>query len=176
MELWDVYDEHRNLTGRTCARGDALAEGDYHLVVDVWIKNAEGKYLISKRTPNKSFGGLWENTSGAVLAGEDSLTGALREAKEELGVELDPLHGARIRMWQFLDAFLDVWLFRAEVDIDDVVLQEGETCCAKWATIDEMYAMLDAGTFVPFKRGGVDLVRDVGGDWEGEALGTVGHL
>ena len=153
MELWDVYDEHRNLTGRTHVRSEAgLAKGDYHVVVHIWIKNAKEQYLISKRTPNKSDGNLWECTGGAVTAGEDSFTAALREAKEELGIELDPLNGALMGTHSGDDWFLDSWLFCQEVDLDDVVLQPGETCGAMWATLSEMKRMLNAGTFVPMKQ------------------------
>lgn len=53
VELWDVYDEKRNLTGRLHRRGDPLPEGDYHLVVQVWMRNSRGEYLLTKRTPNK---------------------------------------------------------------------------------------------------------------------------
>ena len=35
----------------------------------------------------------WETTGGSALAGDDSLTAALRETKEELGIDLDPQKG-----------------------------------------------------------------------------------
>ena len=57
MELWDLYTENRVKTGETHVRGNSLPENKYHLVVNVWIKNSEGKYLISKRSktrPKKS--------------------------------------------------------------------------------------------------------------------------
>jgi len=52
-ELWDVYDEHRNSTGRLHRRGDPLPEGEYHLVVYVWMLNSRGEFLLTKRSPNK---------------------------------------------------------------------------------------------------------------------------
>ena len=176
MELWDIYDAHRNLTGRTCVRGDALAAGDYHIGVGVWIRNALGQYLISRRTLNKSFGGLWESTSGAVLAGEDSLTAALREVREELGIALNPLNGMRICTFATEDTIVDLWLFWREVEMSDVVFRERETCDARWATLEEMDAMIDAGTFVPLKRGEIDLVRQASDDWEGEVRGALGRI
>lgn len=36
---------------------------------------------------------MWECVGGSVLAGEDSLTGAVREVKEEVGLELAPEQG-----------------------------------------------------------------------------------
>jgi len=37
MEPWDIYDINRNFTNRKHIRDILLAEGDYHLVVHVWI-------------------------------------------------------------------------------------------------------------------------------------------
>lgn len=48
MELWDIYDKHRNKTGSAAVRGDELANA-YHLVVAVCIFNEEGRMLIQQR-------------------------------------------------------------------------------------------------------------------------------
>ncbi len=43
-ELWDVYDENRNLTGKTISRKKFLSgNGEYHLVVHIWIKNSNNE-------------------------------------------------------------------------------------------------------------------------------------
>ena len=88
-ELWDVYDENRNLTGRLHRRGDMMPKGDYHLVVHIWLMNERGEFLLTKRAPNKGFPGMWECTGGSALAGDDSLTAAIRESKEETGLTLN---------------------------------------------------------------------------------------
>ena len=49
IELWDILDENGNITGRLHERGKPMVEGDYHLVVHVWIMNHKGEFLISKR-------------------------------------------------------------------------------------------------------------------------------
>ena len=53
MELWDLYDENRNLLGKTHVRGVPLQEGEYHLVTDIWMVRPDGKLLITKRHPKK---------------------------------------------------------------------------------------------------------------------------
>lgn len=50
-ELWNVYDYDRNDTGRLVSRGIRMQPDEYHLVVNVWLKNAQGEYLISQRSP-----------------------------------------------------------------------------------------------------------------------------
>ena len=47
MEIWDLYNELREVTGKEHIRGEEIPEGYYHLVVHVWIKNKKGEYLIS---------------------------------------------------------------------------------------------------------------------------------
>lgn len=92
-EFWDIYDKDRKLTGRTVERGKPMGRDEYHIVVNVWIRNSKGQWLISKRTANKHFPLLWEPTGGSAVAGESSFDAALRETREELGVELDPEKG-----------------------------------------------------------------------------------
>lgn len=45
--------------------------------------------------------------------------------------------------------FCDVWLFECDCDINDVVLQEGETCDAMWASGNEILEMIQSGEFIP---------------------------
>ncbi len=140
-ELWDVYDCNRRLIGRTHRRGEPMHHGDYHLVVHVWIRNAKGQYLLTKRAPNKGFPNMWECSGGSALAGDDSLTAALREVKEETGIALDPNSGVCLLPIPREDNFCDVWLFQHEVELSKVVLQPGETTDAMLADEEEIRRM-----------------------------------
>ena len=111
-EMWDVYDEYRNLTGKLHRRGDFLKDGEYHLVVHVWLQNSNGDFLLTKRSPNKGFPNMWELTGGSALAGDDSLSAALREVKEETGLTADPALGKCVISFRRDDNFVDVWLFK----------------------------------------------------------------
>jgi len=157
-EIWDVYDSERNLTGRTHRRIDPLPEGDYHLVVFVWLRNSKGEYLISKRAPNKGYPNMWENTGGSAVAGDDSLSAAVREIKEELGLNVNPENGKLIKTSIREDSFFDVWLFQKDFDLEDVVLQENETVDAKYATLDEIKCMIERGKFIPVHHD-LDILR-----------------
>ncbi len=148
-ELWDVYDQHRRPTGRLQRRGDPIAPGDYHIVVHAWVQCGDGRYLITKRSPNKGFPLMWETTGGSALSGEDSLTAALREVREETGITV-PASSARLvetRPW--IDHFDDIWLFRGDFSLSDVRLLEGETCDATLATAHEILTLWRSGRFVP---------------------------
>ena len=120
-ELWDVYDENRKLTGRLHQRGKQLASGDYHLVVHVWMQNDQGQFLLTKRSPNKGFPNMWESTGGSAIAGDNSLTAALREVKEETGLLLDAEKGRCVLSTKHSDYFRDVWLFHQDFSLENVV-------------------------------------------------------
>ena len=149
-ELWDVYDENRNLTGRLHRRGDFLENGEYHLVVHVWLQNSNGEFLLTKRTPNKGYPNMWESTGGSALAGDDSLSAALREVREETGLIADPNHGECVISFRREDCFVDVWLFKQDFKLDDVVLQDGETCDKMYANVKKIRELNDSGMFVPY--------------------------
>ena len=146
-ELWDVFDENRNLAGRTHRRGDPMAPGDYHLVVYAWLVNSKGEFLITRRAPNKGFPGVWESTGGSAVSGDDSIKAVVREVKEETGLDVIPERGEVIKSFVDYSAICDVWLFRQDFDIRDVMLQENETIDAKYASEDEIRRMIARGEF-----------------------------
>lgn len=78
VEFWDLYDINRNKLGRLHERGIPLSSGEYHLAVEIWVKNSNNKILLTQRHPDKPWGSYWESTVGSVVAGEDSLSGAKR--------------------------------------------------------------------------------------------------
>lgn len=155
-ELWEILDENGNKTGRLHERGTPMKPGEYHLAVTIWIVNREGKLLISKRAPEKKFSGRWEPTQGSGLVGEDSLTTALREAKEELGITLLPENGTLFRQYTYPhgddpgSVWFHTWIFRQEFDLKNVILKPGETCDAMWASQDEIRKMMQDGSFSPY--------------------------
>lgn len=149
-ELWDVYDSERRFTGKLHRRGDFLGDGEYHLVVHIWMMNSNGEFLLTKRTPNKGFPNMWETTGGSALAGDDSLTAAMREVREETGLMLDPKLGKVIITLRRDDNFVDVWLFKQDFELDDVILLEGETCDKMYASLAKIKELYDKGEFVPY--------------------------
>lgn len=83
MELWDLYDSERKPLNKTHERGQPFAEGEFYVCAEIWVKNSEGKFLITKRHPDKKAGNLWEFSGGGTLAGETTKQSAVRELEEE---------------------------------------------------------------------------------------------
>lgn len=157
MEIWDLYNEKRELIHQDHIRGEIIPDNCYHLVVHVWIHNSKGKYLISKRSSNRpTFPLMWECVGGSVLKGEDSLTGAIRETKEEVGISLSPENGkiifssirGTINGQKFND-ILDVWLFDYDGDVSLEKATTDEVEQVKWLSKSEISSLVAAGKFVP---------------------------
>lgn len=143
MELWDLYNENRELIGRDHIRGEEIPHG-------------KGEYLISQRSADRpSFPLMWECVGGSVLKGEDSLTGAIREVQEEVGVLLPAKQGRLVKSVvreevngvPFRD-ILDVWLFEYDgpVTLEQATTQE--VAQTAWMTKTEIRQLLDHGKLV----------------------------
>lgn len=152
MEIWDIYDKYRRKTGATHERGITMKTGDYHIVVHVWIVNSKGELLIQRRQlDKKDWAGMWDcAAAGSAILGENSRDAAIRETKEEIGLDielkdLDPLFTIK-----FSSGFDDNWLVRQDVNLEDLVLQQEEVADLKWASMEDIREMLVNSEFIPY--------------------------
>lgn len=153
-ELWDLYDKNGNSLNEICERGYPLPEGKFHLVANILPVNRDGKILITRRHPEKTLGGMWETTGGAVLSGETALDGAVRELSEETGLSALPsgleYRGEIVRRGKSGGNTIHVFfLFKGDFSEKDIRLQEGETTDFKIVCPDEIKAMTETGEFIP---------------------------
>lgn len=145
MEIVDKFDNKRRPLHKTSERHDKV-DGEYRQSVHTWIQNSKGEFLIQKRTPNKKFfPNMWSQTGGGVDTGETTLQAALRECKEELGIDINPNNMELILSFKRKYDFVDVWRVKQDIDISELVLQEDEVADVKWATIDEIKDLMNSG-------------------------------
>jgi len=93
MELLDVVDTDGNPTGEVIERSVAHAKGIRHRTSHVWIykiENGKPYILLQKRCSTKdSFPGCYDiSSAGHIPAGDGYEVSAVRELKEELGVDI----------------------------------------------------------------------------------------
>ena len=96
--------------------------------------------------------GLWECNGGSILAGETSKEGILRELKEELGVIFKPEEAIflkEVKRERVPQNFKDLWLFKKDINIEDLTFLDGEATAAKWVSIDEFIKMFNNNEIVP---------------------------
>jgi isopentenyl-diphosphate delta-isomerase len=153
-ELIDVYDRDRRPTGRAVPRETDLADGEYRLVIHVFIFDSAGRLLIQLRSPKKQlYGGKWDVSAGGhSRAGENSAAAARRELMEELGIDFDFSSVDPVMTANFHHGFDDYYVIDRDLDPDKLRLQESEVVRVKWVTPDEIYAMIDSGEFLPFPK------------------------
>lgn len=146
MELWDVYDSERKPLHKTHVRGRPMAKGEYHVVVFAWIVNSRGELLLTRRAPEKeSFPNLWAVTGGSVLAGENSRHAIAREVFEETGIRARQKEFVFITTFDRGCSFSDTYLLRKDVPVEDLVMQKGETCGARWVSRAALLKLMDQG-------------------------------
>ena len=150
-EYWDVYDAKGNIIpGRMSVRGKHdLRYNEYHLVVYVWIINDDKEIIISRRQAGRTFANSWECTGGCALCGETSLSAALREVHEELGLDLDPESGELFRRYlrnypPGAKAICDVWVFRQNFTTDQFKLQLEKVSEARIVSADDLRKIISA--------------------------------
>ena len=143
MEFNDIYDENRQLTGRVHKRGTPWKPGEYGLVVCVWVHDGKGNLFMTRRAPEKSFAGTWENSGGAAQAGESSIQAIVRELYEETGIRADE------QEFELLDSgcdgrfHYDYYGLKRNTPLSEIVLLPGETDDAQWATFEQIHQMIE---------------------------------
>lgn len=143
MEEWnDIYDACRHKTGRTHLRGTPWKNGEYGLVVCVWVYDGRGNLLLTRRAPEKSFPGTWENSGGAAKAGETSLEAISRELFEETGIRALPEEFELIDRGMDLCTHYDFYCIRKETPLSEIVLLPGETDDVMWADFAKVRQMV----------------------------------
>lgn len=91
MEHLALFNQQDEPLHKTIKRQDLKGALDYVRVVHVWLYFSDGTYLIQQR--NKDHDPIpyqYATTTGMPIAEESPLACALREVKEELGLDLAP--------------------------------------------------------------------------------------
>ena len=140
-EYWDIYDENRVFQNRTIRRGETFNDGEYYVCCEVWFQNSKGEMLITQRHPNKKAGGLWEFLGGGVLAGETTMQAAVREVKEEINITITVNELSLLHVYRQKNYFMDIYLVKKDIDVQNIVFNESETINAKWVSKDELQVM-----------------------------------
>lgn len=136
-EYFDLLDENGNKTGKTKLRSEVHRDGDWHKAVHIWIINNNGDILLQRRCATKDSNPnmLDISSAGHLTVGDDSLTGAIRELKEELNLDVNKEDLEYIKTLKssskYTDSFInnefdDMYILRTDKKIEDMKFQEDE--------------------------------------------------
>ncbi len=144
-ELSDIVNEKDQ---KVSAKSRKDIKGDFvnTRYVNIFIRNYQGKFWVPWRSDNLK---RWPSSpdfavGGAVIAGEDYLVAALREAEEELGLRLTK---SDLREIAYLSPYkYPVACFSKtyECIYDEVPFTAGEYKSAQWMELSELMGLLTA--------------------------------
>lgn len=149
MEYFDVVDINKNKTNKVLPRGENLQKGEYNVGVEVWIITSNNELLITQRSPLKSHPLQWEVPGGCLIAGETSVEGAVRELKEEIGLDIDikKLHFITTSLYKY--QFVDIFTIKLDVSLSELTLQNEEISDARLVSLSEFLKLNSETQIVP---------------------------
>ncbi|MGN1027833.1 MAG: NUDIX domain-containing protein [Faecousia sp.] len=163
MELLDVVDENGIPTGEVVPRERAHGSGIRHRTAHVWLVRSRGgkiQILLQKRCESKdSWPGCYDiSSAGHIPAGVDFIPSALRELREELGVDAAPeelilcgnrraqadgvFHGHPFHDREYARVFA-LW---RDQDEGDFMLQKEEIDSVRWMELEPCMEAVKTGT------------------------------
>lgn len=166
-EFFDVLNEKGNFTGKSESRQKCHKEGLWHKAVVVFIINSKNQVLLQRRSPNKRmWPNIWDVTAGGhVLAGEFGFEAIIREAKEELGIDLHKKEmtflGSSISTNNKGDIvnkhFNEYYIVNKDLDETSLILQKEEVSEVKWINKNDIIEKI---------KNKYDGITDKEGCWE----------
>jgi len=149
-EIWEAYDKYGNRLGFDLFRGEPVPKGAYHYVVEIYTITENNEVLITKRHQNKPWPLKWEVTGGAVLKGETPEQGAIRELREETGIEVkdSDLNFIYSYIYKELPSIFKCYLVFINKKKTKIVLQEGETINYRYIPYNEFKKFIKTDNFV----------------------------
>ena len=162
-ELIDVLNEDGTKTGKVVTRKEVHEKGLWHRIVVIAIIDKEGHLLMQQRAKDKETNpGKWDvSAAGHVSAGQTSIEAAIREVKEEIGIDLEEKDLEYMRTYQmgrkvkdhfYSNHIFDFYLVKTEViDVLKVKIQESEVEQVKLCNIEEVENMLSKNVVVERK-------------------------
>lgn len=160
MEYFDIYNENGKPTGEIIERSLAHEKGVLHAAVHIYIyRKVNDKYeiLLQKRADDKdSFPSCWDTScAGHVSAGDSFESTALKELREELGIEIsfDCLVHAFDQRVEKINTFYGktftdreynkVYLLNYDAPLEKFKFQREEISALKWMDADTLLCELE---------------------------------
>ena len=142
MEYIDILTETGKRTGVVLTRDEVHQKGMWHQCVIVAVVDGNRVLMQQRSKTRKKYPNLWDISVAAhIVSGENSLDGAIRELKEEIGLS------AKKEELQFISSFknthryekelienvfYDLFLLKKSIDLKDLNFVDGEVQNIKW--------------------------------------------
>jgi isopentenyldiphosphate isomerase len=153
-EYIDVATKDGALTGRRELKSIIHQKGLYHHTSHVWLYTKKNEILLAQRSAKKAICPLlWDvSVAGHIDAGETPKGAAVREIKEEIGLEI-PIEQLKLigvfNCFQNYDnglidnEFHNTFIAELKVDISELSPQKNEVEALKLVTFNEFETLLN---------------------------------
>lgn len=147
MELLDVYNNEGKTTGRIVERSNVKNEKfnatEHIAVVQIYIENDKGEYLIEKSA--KIDGSRYLPVGGHISSGETHHDTIIRECMEEIGLDIS---NENIIYLGYILVDFPVRFFyylKKNVDLNNLKLQESEVESVSYMTTTKIKELVEKG-------------------------------
>ena len=163
-ELIDILDVNGNFTGRTAMKSKAHRQGWFHATAHIWFYTSDGRVLLQQRGKEKDMHPLlWDvSVAGHVAAGEAIERSAMREVREEIGLNISENDLEKIGVFKSVQKHLDdiidcefhhAFLCELKVPVEHLSKQESEVEALKLISLiqfsEETWGMSNLKKYVP---------------------------
>ena len=147
-EYIDIVDNLWELTGKSALKSEAHKNGWYHNTVHIWFYTKRGDILLQQRSHKKKICPLlWDvSVAGHIDAGETIALAAVRETREEIGLEINANALKKIGVFCHEASYFDgaikdnefhhVYIAELKVPLKDLVPQPSEVEALKLVSIE----------------------------------------
>lgn len=147
-EKFDVLNEFGEFTGRIATREECHKEGLWHRAVYAFVIDDNKNILLQRRSSNKKlWPNMWDVTVGGhVDSGEFGRQALIREAKEELGIDINDNDIKYLISSTSINEQGDIinkhynecYLITKSINISDITIQENEVSEVRYFSKDEV--------------------------------------
>ena len=145
-EYIDIVDTNGKPTGVSAPKSEIHAKGHLHNTAHVWCYTSEGEILLQQRAASKVICPLlWDvSVAGHIDAGETPQQAAVRESKEEIGIDLSEEQLVKIGVFECFQSypngivdneFHNTFITKVDIKIEELTPQKEEVEALKYVTI-----------------------------------------
>ena len=156
MEYLQLFNENKEMLNEKIDRElkKTLTGNKYFMIILLFIEN-DNKFLL-QTTPKQKDSEI-ATTGGHVEYGYNGLQTTIKEAQEELGLELLPNELNYIDTIKYNNCFIEIYHTNKIIDTTKLKLQTEEVESVNWYTVDDINELISnnklrKGNIEPFKK------------------------